>query len=328
MCSEVSVPKKRQNTNPFWKQNVKNYDHTKLHVHNRNMGINKGNENEIQKLSKSIIWRQYYNKDESVKMYGMKYTQRHAFRRVGASGHILAIWYCGDVTVYGQRDQDQNKCIWNIKIETCTKNLTKETCHSRCCLAEHIPNALCIPLGAQKTVTKINSENERKKKSKNKMRFGFSSAHTLYLLFLENRLNDKKVPTNHQMLIKNIMIFFTPSLSLTLILSQHSFILCVVCLRRPRCIFSSLFSFTPICSSIVFYTLNSSLCDYDKLFMEKRLSFSLSVSLFQCCRPGRWQSFCYCYCYLVACMLLLSFIQFHFVFYVSHLVMWECVCDV
>lgn len=54
------------------------------------------------------------------------------------------------------------------------------------------------------------------------------------------------------------------------------------------------------CFSIVLYTLNSSLCDYDKLFMEKRLSFSFSVSLFQCCRPGRWQCFCYnccCYCY-------------------------------
>lgn len=33
--------------------------------------------------------------------------------------------------------------------------------------------------------------------------------------------------------------------------------------------------------STVVYTLNSSLCDYDKLFIEKRLSFSFSVSLFR-----------------------------------------------
>lgn len=112
----------------------------------------------------------------------------------------------------------------------------------------------------------------------------------------QQRTNDKKVPANHQMLIKNIMKFFS---FVRLFVCSHLF--CVrdvfMCVCGTECVFE----WTPCMLLLVlfllllvvvvvlfpfgtvFYTLNSSLCDYDKLFMEKRLSFSFSVSLFRCC---------------------------------------------
>lgn len=98
--------------------------------------------------------------------------------------------------------------------------------------------------------------------------------------------NDKKGSNESSNAHKKYYDFFF------LLILLHSFILCVAWPGPARPSSGYLFEWTLQCLFFfVFYTRNSSLYDYDKLFMEKRLSFSFSVYIFQCCRPSRWQCF-------------------------------------
>lgn len=99
------------------------------------------------------------------------------------------------------------------------------------------------------------------------------------------------------------------------------------------------FCFFLVSLNTVFYTLNSSLCDYDKLFMEKRLSFSFSVTL---CVNVVWSclltklllvlyycfvlSMCVCVVLFFSLMLLLSLLDFHNRSYIMLLLLFLIFC--